>query len=883
MASPEEQFRQFMQRGEQALATDWLSQDSLEASQENLQKLGNALIKADALAKQGNEQAAQDAKVLVGEIRRLQADAVKSGPVGQFNRGVAALGKIVDAINPIAEKEFMGVGPTGSAEQGLVSLMEAGGINVADRPPQTFLESMGRYGGEATGYALPAGGVIRGGQVATTPLSLAPSARSTTGKVMQALDQATATTPGFTGQVVGGGAFGGGVEAGKRMGLEETGQTMTGLAAGFVPGAAQAGKRAIEGGAALLREVAPFTEKGAEQVARQTMGKLAGSEERGFEMARQLREEQSPLGLTPAQQIEDPYFLALEREAMARNPELGRRLEARRQQSAETAREETIPSGDVGATQVFFENRRREVARTLQEYIGRAQTRAAEAVPSPKATEAEASTAVANEIRTAFNTAKAEESALWSEVPKNIIVEPNQSVAAGINIIESTQWPAKSSIPKLLNQLIGRYEAGAPENVESLHSLYSELRNTARNAMAGDQKFPKLAANANKMADAILDDLGAFSADNPVGQAINRARAYSYEMHQVFDQGTVGSLLKRSVAGGEMIAPELTLERAIAPGGVKAQVGEEEIRAAVKRPVAPTGGLERIQGSIEDYLRNRFNLAAFSGDQFSATMARNFMNKNKDLMKNYPELRSELESAIAAEQRAGIVQKTGEQMIEAIGSNASAAARIANSSPDKAVNQILMDPRPELAAREVMRQARKDTTGKAVNGLKRAFADYLWANNTGTRMFDVLNEEGFKKVASKIFDPAEMNRWKVLTAELKKLDMKPAQGVEPMKAREANALVMFASRVAAARHGANLGGGMASLQTAQMASSRIQKILNRLTNNKAEELLIRAIEDKELFAKLIRPIIPGGEAEKQVIRAISPYIIASEQELAGEE
>jgi hypothetical protein len=68
-----------------------------------------------------------------------------------------------------------------------------------------------------------------------------------------------------------------------------------------------------------------------------------------------------------------------------------------------------------------------------------------------------------------------------------------------------------------------------------------------------------------------------------------------------------------------------------------------------------------------------------------------------------------------------------------------------------------------------------------------------------------------------------------------------------------------------------------------MASGRVKNILNRLTNANAEKLLLDAIENKELFAKLLRPIVPNGEAEKQVIRAISPYIIASEQELAGEE
>ena len=78
------------------------------------------------------------------------------------------------------------------------------------------------------------------------------------------------------------------------------------------------------------------------------------------------------------------------------------------------------------------------------------------------------------------------------------------------------------------------------------------------------------------------------------------------------------------------------------------------------------------------------------------------------------------------------------------------------------------------------------------------------------------------------------------------------------------------ARVVAANHGAALGRGGASIQTANMASARVKSWLGNLQNDKATELPIRAVEDPVLFRGLLMET-ETLRLNKQVRARLAPY------------
>jgi len=80
-----------------------------------------------------------------------------------------------------------------------------------------------------------------------------------------------------------------------------------------------------------------------------------------------------------------------------------------------------------------------------------------------------------------------------------------------------------------------------------------------------------------------------------------------------------------------------------------------------------------------------------------------------------------------------------------------------------------------------------------------------------------------------------------------------------------------------------MGGGSsgASIQTANMASSRMKGVLGNLQNDKAEKLLIDAVSDPELFRLLL--VDPGSVklTPKQNSR-LAPYFAGTAAAMGAE-
>lgn len=797
--------------------------------------------------------------------------------MSQLNAGIAgAIGGAIDFVNPFDEQ-------TGSARQGLTNLMERGGVEVAQDDPQTVGQAFMRGTGEAVG-ALP---FIAGGLAA---------ARTGTGIAANIADdayRAIATTGGTALEAGAGGVSEAARFETERRGGGEIAQNVAAVLApaAAIPAGLAAGQRAARylpsavGARQLTRNVAaavaPYTQSGANEVARRRVQELAGGPDRAAELARRI-EPESEFGLTPAQQTNDPNMLAIEQTAAQQDPNLRARLESGMDRSQAAGRQAVDDmGGDVQAAREFFTTRRREfkaqIDQRAQDAIEDAEARLARS--GPTRSESENSLIVMDEIDKALTSSLAEEKTLWSQVPVTAQVGTYNARSRAQAILEDTPRAQQNDIPRVLRELlVDENGFGNVETVREMHGLYSELRRIARSAMAGNDQNKNMARIANNVAEGILADLGAVDGSTAIGRQINEARAYSAALHETYDRGAVGRLLKRTIDGDTAIDPELALSRSVGRSGAQAAVSARQVEDAT--------GTFRTTEAVTDYVRGRFTNAAVSATgEFTRGSAAKFMRDNAELMKRYPELRGELDAAVRQREGADAFAARIETRVKAL-NDAKKSATIAflGGAPDRAIKAVLDAQVPAQAARRLANEARKDPSGQALGGVKAAFSDYLIQGEfTGRQLQQRLSEPKFRSALQQVFTGGEISRMQRIAAEMAKLDAAranaPSIGSNLSGAKPAK-VIEYLARVVAARQGAAMGGsGGGSLQTAQMASARARDFMNSIVSDKASELLARAVEDPDLFRSLLVDTA-SVQLEQQVIPRILPYLIGTSAAVA---
>lgn len=797
--------------------------------------------------------------------------------MGNVNQGIASsVGGLVDFINPFDKPHALNPFPegTGSAVRGIERGMDAMGIQRAQGAPDSVVNAFGRGMGDGAGMAIPAGATARALKGAGGAL----------GQIADDASLAMNSGRGAVSEALAGGGAGAASKVAKDEGAGGLGQFAAGMLGGgavaAAPWLAARGPMttmARKGYNAVKRAALPYTTTGGRQVAAQRLRELAGGEARANELARSIPEDGGVLGLTPAQSTGDQNLLAMEQEAARVDPALRERLANRAQTSQQRAMTATREmGGDAADAQSFFEQRKQEARDTIQGFITRARQADEAARPQPKRSGPENSEIVAGELRSAEAAALETEKRLWDAVPKGVQVGTSNARSAAQRIVETTPQPNQRHIPSELIEFLtsGNRAFGDFETVANMHGLYSELRQTARDAMARANPDKRQAAMANEVADAILDDLGAGAGTSEVGRTIDTARAFSAEMHETFGAGTVGQLLKRSLAGGDKMDPQLTLDRAIGSGGARGKVGQEDIYRA--------SDTEATEGAVEDYLRGRFANTAFPGGTFKPGPAQTFMGNHEGNLLGSPYLRQSFEDSMAKARRAQSVADRGGAVLSGIDNpNRSARAAFEQAPTDQAASAIFRSKRPVAAARELVRTARKDKSGLALEGVKGSLLDHVTKSASrfsdglptlsGNSLTSFLSDPTQRAALGQAFKPEELRRLDVIASELLKLEkaQKTMPAVELSNATP-NRVIEMLARVVAANHGAALGRGGASIQTANMASARVKSWLGNLQNDKATELLIRAVEDPVLFRGLLMET-EALRLNKKVRARLAPY------------
>ena len=805
-------------------------------------------------------------------------ERVSKNVMGQVNRGIV---NGFEAISPFNAIRDMAGGALGDQVNYRAALQDSG-IAVAEDDAQTAGQAALRgLGGAALG-AIPAGAVAR----------LAGGAGGMVGTIADDAAAALTSKSGYAGELMAGAAAGGAAQMAENAGYPDWVQNTAAIAA---PMAAAGGATGLAGltkniagkslpGRALAgakKALAPYTKAGATEVARQRLQSLAGGYERAEDLARQIGGD-NPLNLTPAQQTGDQNMLALEQLAAEQDPLLREALAARRATSEASARDALAVPGNPADTKAFFESRRREFKAKLDASAQEALGRSADQVQGIQArsSEADNSARVHEQVKSALDAAKAEEGLLWQAVPRDATVGTSASKAAAQSFAEELGRSQADDLPARARELLLDQDGyGDQETVREMHGLYSRMREVARSARAGNNKQPNLARVADGIADSILEDLGAYQGtDSEIGQAINEARAFSAAMHETFDQGAPGRILRKTLDGDTAIDPELALKRTVGRGGVEGQVTSGQLEEA--------GADARY---IEDFLRGQFAARATDGGTGDVSLrgARSFLANNKELLGRYPGLQEDILKGVRAREGAEALAKRVESRIKAAqNERRSSISRFIGQDSEKVIGAAFKSDTPAREIRKLANAARKDPSGEALAGLKSSLAHQLTKGFKAGDIQAALENPKQMAALKALFSPSEIGRFRRIAGEMAKLEASQSRAGNignSLSGAEAPAAVEYIIRVFAARSGANLGGGGGgSLQTAQMASSRARDAIGRLTNDKASQMIADAITDPKLMRALLTEM-GSAQAEKRLVPALLPYLVGASSALAFEE
>lgn len=812
----------------------------------------------------------------VEEIARQLGEIETMGVAGAFNQGsVRTVGGFIDLLNPLDKPHALNPFPegTGSAVDGINNLQRALGIKVPEGDPEGVLENMAYGAGGAAGMAVPAAKgtelVARYGSgiVADLAKTVAPQ---------------LATRGAIGAEMTAGAVTEGAEELALEAGASPETAAMIGLGAGAVglPAGLWATKNApvVLGARAAgdwaLNKVAPYTRAGGRAAASARVQELAGSPARAQELAERLGP--SELMMTPADQLNDPKFRGLENMIGERFPE----IRARRDQleaGAPDAARMIMPaaSGNPEDAQRFIAQRYAQytagLTKRLQDALRGADANLA--AQSPNSTPGSNSVRVEQRLRDSLRAAKVDEQRLWADIPPMVQVPTQQAKERASELAIELGRSRAGNMPDLARKLLlDDAGYGDMETVQELYGLYSEMDGLARRLRGSPGGGGNAAYVASEIADAILRDLGAVDGTTEVGAMINNARDYTAALKETFSTGAVGRILQKDGNAGFRVEPETGLRKTIGTGGDAGGVASRQIQRA-----SPEAAIE-----IEDYMRGGFTDAVRPPTGgFSNAGGQRFIRNNQQTLGQFPELRSNLQGSLDARQQAQSALQRGQARIQRLEDpRQSVGAAFASETPQNAARAIFSAKSPARAAVQMVRQAAKDTTGKAMEGLKASVVQDVMAQSSngatlnGKAMLEQMGDPATMQVLNRVMGKPEIARMRRIASELAKVQDTRASNTADLFNKPPNKVIQALARIGAANRGAQLGRGGASLQTAQMASSEMRGLLTRLTNRGANQILRDAVTDPELMRDLLRTAT-GEKMDAIIRRSLAPYLVGA--------
>ncbi|WP_404379936.1 hypothetical protein [Caenispirillum salinarum] len=797
--------------------------------------------------------------------------------MGFVNRGIAnTLGAPADLVN--AGLNTVGLGseqPFGGSES-IRAGMGYLGIETPDRAPETMGEYVAAGTGEAAGALLPVGATARAAS------GLKGMAGTLSRDMMNTAARRPVATLGT--EMTAGAGAGAGRYVGEMNSDDPTIRTgaelVGGLAGAMAPGAAvSAVTRAPVTGTAIRMgkaAVVPFTESGAKVRASRRIREVA---EQSPEEINRALDAPNDYGLDPATRTGDEGLIGLRQSVMDENPPLRREGRDRlRQAEAEMRADIEGDGGSIEATRQFLAREREAATQALRNRMQQAEARAQQRLAdlSPQRARSESSAIFREELTAALKDARAQERRLWQMVPDDVTVPTEAARTRYEVLVADLPRAQRDDMPEAARRFLergGNDAFGDAETVKEVRGLRSRLLDDARKARAaGEMNQARL---ADDLADALLDDLAAPGAGSA---AFDEARRFSALVNRTFRQGPAGRVLGYAREGGDRVAPELTLHATMGRGGETGAAQARDMMGAFEGDL-PSARAPAARGAMEDYLKAQFADTAVRNGRLDLNAARRFATANDETLRQFPELRRSMLSARSAQAVADIAGQATRGQTARVDDP---VTRFLNAAPDQEIAALAKARNPAAAAQTIRARAQMDRSGVALRGAQSAMADFLLTGATrggalsGDALSRLLADGRTGTVARELLTPDQLKRLERVAGELRKVEVaREARGnAGPVMDDAPNRVIDMLGRTLGARWGAQAGQGTsgASLLTANFASQNVRRLLERLTNDKAAQLVRDAIvNDPDLLRALLADASTPATAEA-VARKLNAWL-----------
>jgi gas vesicle protein len=287
---------------------------------------------------------------------------------------------------------------------------------------------------------------------------------------------------------------------------------------------------------------------------------------------------------TSAQITGDERLLAIENQLVSESStfsdEIGKQTKQAIAEFNEAYRQ-AITSGDPELVRQAAEARRAKVLGILDARVKDAEKKAQQVASTTlKTTDPNAANVRAREILDEeLSVARSTEKQLWSAVDRNSVVEADNflsqynelkgELTVGESLPEPVSALAKSLGKARTKQGLAKGETTSGDLLRARSRYLERAREARANNSFGDARRYQL------LADAMLDDL-----DVVVGETASTARAFSRELNNKFTKGFVGKTLGFDRDGSLRVAPERTIESAVAGSDVQQRLNLQAQQAA---------------------------------------------------------------------------------------------------------------------------------------------------------------------------------------------------------------------------------------------------------------------------------------------------------------
>ena len=787
----------------------------------------------------------KELQVLKAQQEAKDSGTTLTGLAQSFNKGLVDFGNIpyhaANLFSTLAGKGFApGVEmPQIPVEKINESLAAQGFIAEPGQEESGFLNRSAEILGASV---IPAGMVQQAGaQVLKAGI---PAAQRT---VTQQLTATTAAQPGKAAlmDIASSGGAGLGGEVASQM-TDDPNMILLGeLAGGFTLPAVTAlsrvaGKPAIS---KIKETITPFTKAGAEPRAARRLQSLSADPD----AEAGLIDVASPV--SPARQTGNQRLIALERVVLEQNPELEAKFTKELNGALDAARARAAEFGGTDRTRAILEGGQEHLVELVNLRAAKAAQTAQARIAAIEggATPRDTSRIARAELDSALKDVRAEETKLWQRVNKETPANFMETKAALTEINDETGTLVPSRIPSWVQKATTTRN---PVAFKDLQSIRSRVLSDAREASNAGE-FDK-ARILNKVADGLLADMSAVKDPN-----VKTAQAFSAALNQTFNRGAVKGVMSGGANRGAGVAAEDTFNQLFS-GATPAT----NVRAFLD--AAPESAPQ-----LQQYIKANFAKAATKSGKFNPTQAKTHVDKleSQGMFEVFPELRTELDnvsalfnkSAQLAERAATVTGRGGSRLMQE--NNKSLAGVLLGAEPGQEMATLLRSEKPEAMAAILKRRMGSDKN--AAKGLKTSFVETLFneASTTGAsgevevsgqRLAKLFNDNlGVAKALG--MDSSEITRMKMITKQMIQAQRTTGGGVGAILEDKPAEMLQLVAQIAGAKAGQRIAGaGLgSSMVIAGKGSGIATRLLQKITTDKAQQLIIAAQSDPVLYKALL--------------------------------